>query len=150
MNYIGLSLLSSELFFKTGKKFLISYLSPTILFQALSLVMVFHSINIKNKYIIKIINFITPSVFSATFIHTIFFKIKMLKPFYDFISGFNEKLLFFKMYLISILIFIISIIIDNFRLLLFKILKIKEFCLYIEKFFPKVFNKALSLLKIFY
>jgi surface polysaccharide O-acyltransferase-like enzyme len=60
INYIGFSLLSSEIFFITKKKLLISYLSPTILFQALSLVMIFSSIKITNKLLIKIIKFITP------------------------------------------------------------------------------------------
>ena len=94
MNYIGFSLLSSEIFLRTGNNFLINYLSPTILFQALSLVMIFHSINIKNKSIIKVIKFTTPLVFGATFIHLILFKFKIF-IFFFYSNAFNEKFLFF-------------------------------------------------------
>lgn len=149
MNYIGFSLLSSEIFFRTGNNFLINYLSPTILFQALSLVMIFHSINIKNKSIIKVIKFITPLVFSATLIHLILFKFKIV-IFFFYSNGFNEKFLFFKIYLISLIVFIICIIIDFFRLLLFNFLRIREFCIVIENFFPKVFNKLLLFIKLSY
>ena len=74
INYIGFSFLSSEIYFRTGKRFLISYISPTILFQALSLVMIFYSIHINNLYLIKVIKFITPLVFSSTLIHSTVFS----------------------------------------------------------------------------
>ena len=104
INYTGFSLLNSEVFFKTGKTFLINYLSPTVLFQALSLVIIFHSINIKNKHIIKIIKFINPLIFSVTFIHLILFSIKhkIVISFFDEIRRFNNKYLFFKIYIASI------------------------------------------------
>ena len=76
INYIGFSLLSSEIFFITKNTLLISYISPTILFQAISLVMIFYSLNITNEYLIKIIKFITPLTFSAILIHSSLFTIK--------------------------------------------------------------------------
>lgn len=143
INYIGLSFLSSEIFFITGNKFLISYLSPTILFQALSLVMIFYSIEIENKYIIKIIKFVTPSVFSVTLIHSTLFslRLKIVLYLFESIRKLNSKFLFFKIYVASLIVFIFCVIIDFFRLLLFKILKIREICLFIERVFPKVFDK---------
>ena len=148
INYIGFSFLSSEIFFITGKKFLISYLSPTILFQALSLVRVFYSFKIANKHIIKIIKFMTPLVFSTTLIHSIIFglRIKKILTLFESIKDLKNNFLFFKIYIISVLVFIFCIIIDYFRLLLFKILKIRDICQSIETIFPKVFDKFLLLI----
>ena len=77
INYIGFSFLTSEIYFITGRNILICNLSPTILFQAFSLVMIFYSIKITNKYLIKIIKFITPSIFSATLLNSKFHFVKI-------------------------------------------------------------------------
>ena len=145
INYIGFSFLSSEIFFITGKRFLVSYLSPTILFQAISLVMLFYSINITNTLTIKIIKFITPSIFSVILIQQTLFSlnIKIVLSLFELIKESNNTFLFFKIYIVSVIIFIFCIIIDFFRLLLFKILKIREICQYIEKIFPQIFDKFL-------
>lgn len=145
INYIGFSFLSSEIFFITGNRFLISYISPTILFQALSLVMIFNSINIENRKIIKILKFITPLTFSVTLIHSILFsfKPKIVLSTFESIRKFNNKFLFFKIYIVSVFIFILCIIIDFFRLSLFKMLKIREISIFIEIIFPKIFDKFL-------
>ena len=152
INYIGFSFLSSEIYFRTGKRFLISYISPTILFQALSLVMIFYSIHINNLYLIKVIKFITPLVFSSTLIHSTVFtlKFKFVLSFFKTIREFNNDFLFVKIYIMSLLFFILCILIDYFRLLLFQLLKIREFCLFIENFFPKAINKLLTFIKIIY
>ena len=152
INYIGFSLLSSELFFITNKRVLICYLSPTILFQAFCLVMVFHSININNKYIIKILKFIAPLTFSVTLIHynLITLNVKIASYLFSFIRGFKNGFLFFKIYIISLIIFIFCIALDYFRLLLFKFLKIKELCEFIENFFPKALNKLFIFIKKYY
>ena len=149
INYIGFSFLSSEIFFITGKKYLINYISPTTLFQALSLVMIFYSIEIKNKYIIKIIKFMTPLVFSVTLIHLILFTInlKIVLSFFRSIRELKNTLIFFKIYIISIIIFMLSILIYFFRLMIFNIFKIREICLFIERIFPKVFDKFLLIKK---
>ena len=149
INYIGFSFLSSEIFFITRKRDLICYLSPTILFQALSLVMLFYSIKITNKYIIKIIKYITPLVFSVTLIHSILFSLKpkIILFLFESIRKLNNNLFFFKIYLISTFVFIICLIIDFFRLLFFKLFKINEICLFIERIFPIVFDKFILIIK---
>ena len=143
INYIGFSFLTSEIYFITGRNILICNLSPTILFQAFSLVMIFYSIKITNKYLIKIIKFITPSIFSATLLHLMIFRLKTLKVLHLFesIRKLNSEFHFVKIYIVSILVFIFCIILDFFRLLLFKIFKIREICLFIERIFPKIFDK---------
>ena len=147
INYVGFSLLSSEMFFATKKKLLISYLSPTILFQAFSLVMIFSSIKITNKFLIKIIKFITPLTFSATLIHSILFSIKIniVLFLFESIRQFNINFLILKIYMLSIIIFIFCILIDYFRLLLFKIIRIREICFSLEKLFPKLIDRIFKL-----
>ena len=142
INYIGFSLLSSEIFFIKKNTLLISYPSPTILFQAISLVMLFYSIKITNIFLIKIIKFITPLTFSATLIHSSLFSIKPKLVLFLFESIRQlRKYIFLEIYLLSLIIFIFCILIDYFRLLLFKIMRIREICLSLEKIFPKIIDR---------
>ena len=111
--YLCASFLSSEFFFALKNKLLIEYISPTIVLQALSLVILFSQLNIKNKCTIKIISFFNPLTFS----------------------------LFFKIYGIAIILFIFFAFIDYLRLLLFKLLRVKKICLFIESKFPIIIDK---------
>ena len=98
--YLCSSFLSSELFFALNNQILINYISPTIVLQALSLVILFSQLNIKNKWTIKIISFFNPLTFNVTIIHlrpmsinTIFKKIL-----FNWVNKLNDNLLFFKIY----------------------------------------------------
>ena len=150
INYISFSFLTSEIFFITRKYTLINYLSPTILFQALSLVMFFNSIKITNKHIIKIITFITPMVFSVTLIHLKIFslKLKIVLSLFGTIKRLNNRFLFFKIYFLSTIIFLLCLLIDFFRLSLFQILRIRKICIFTETIFPKIFDFVLSTKKL--
>ena len=84
--YIFSSIFSSEIYFillKNNKNYyglIISYLSPTIVLQAISLIMIFSKLKINNKFILKIISFFTPLTFSTLLIHCILLS----KSFYIF------------------------------------------------------------------
>ena len=123
--------MSSEIFFISKKIFLISYLSPTILFGALSLIIIFYTISITNSLIIKIIKFITPLVFSVTLFHCRLLSLKFNIVLLLFKSIKGENYNFFKIYLVSILVFLFCITIDFMRSILFKALKIREISLFI-------------------
>ena len=144
--YFFVSFLNVELHIKLKKTsskipntILINYLSPTIIVQAISLVMYFSKLNINNKFIQKVISFFTPLTFNTTLIHIRFFQEKSLfqHKFINWVKGFDYKYIIFKIYALSIIIYIICSFIDYLRLLLFKILKIREFCLFISKIFQK-------------
>ena len=150
--YIISSFISSEIYFKLLKikskipnKILISYLSPTMLLQAISLILLFSKINIQNKLFIKIISFLTPLNFSAQLLHARLFKtkIKLIHILFKWINNFNENKLFFKLYGISIFVYIICIFIDYLRFILFKIIKIRELSLFIERKVPQIIDKIL-------
>jgi surface polysaccharide O-acyltransferase-like enzyme len=141
--YISCSFLSSEIKFKLIKKkskkpnILISYNSPTILFQAISLILCISRINIKNTFTQKIISFFTPLNLSALFIHSRLFRtrIKIIKSLFKFVNEFRSDKIFFKIYGLSIIIYFLCIFIDYFRLIFFKLFKVREFCLLLEKKF---------------
>ena len=141
--YLCSSFLSSELFFALNNQILIDYISPTIVLQALSLVILFSQLNIKNKLIIKIISFFNPLTFSVTIIHLRPMSINTIfqKNLFNYINKLNDNLLFFKIYGIGIILFIFFAFIDYLRLLLFKLLRVKKICLFIEDKFPLIIDK---------
>lgn len=139
--YIVTSFFTSEIYFKLLKlkkknsKIFISYLSPTILLQAVSLLMFFSRLNIKNNILIKIISIFTPLTFSVLPIHSFLLtsKINIMLIFFRWINTINFNMIFFKIYGLSIIFYFICIFIDYFRLKLFKLIKIKELILFLLK-----------------
>ena len=112
----------------------IDYLSPTILLEALSLIFIFSRLNIKNNIIKKVIEFFTPLTFNTTFIHIILFGENYLKNnLFKWIKTFSPNFVFYKIYGTAIIIYICCSLIDYLRLLIFKLLKIRDFCVFFEK-----------------
>ena len=151
LNFFLSTFFSSEFHYKLTKSksnkraILISYISPTVFIQALSLIMIFSKLNIENKILIKIISFFTPLTFSAQLIHTRLFgtKLKIVEILFKWVFMFNPKILFFKIYCVGVMVYFICICVDYIRLLIFKILKFRKFSLFIEKVIPELINKIL-------
>ena len=145
--YLCSSFFSYEIFFTTLKRIFIFYNSPTILIQAFSLILIFSRLNIKNCIMKKIISFFTPLTFNITLLHLrllsgqYYFSIK----FRAYFKELSPKFLLFKTYWLGLLIFLFCAFIDYFRFLLFKILKIKDFCILIENKFTILTQKLLNL-----
>ena len=145
--YLCSSFFSYEIFYTTLKAIFISYISPTIIIQALSLILFFSRLSIKNFLLKKIISFFTPLTFNITLIHyrlisgQFYYSIK----FREYFKKLNPKFLFFKTYGLGILIYLISAFIDYFRFLLFKIFGVKNFCIIIENKMPILTQKILNL-----
>ena len=152
--YLFLAFITSESFFILDninssfyyKKILYNYLSPTIIFEALSLIMMFSKLSINNKFTIKIISFFTPFTLNITLIH--------LRLFGESIITFNwlnklksNNIIFIVVYLYGIILYIFLGLIDYLRSKFFKILKIKQFCLFIENIFSKLMDNKITLLK---
>ena len=113
---------------------LINYASPTIVLQAISLIMLFSRFNINNKYIIKVIKFFTPLTFNVTLSHLRIFQEKIFKvqKFFDWALNLAPNERFYKTIIAGTVIYIIFALIDYLRLLLFNQLRIKKICLLIE------------------
>ena len=139
--YLIASLLSSEYIFysfrknKIPNKIFLQYFSPTIIIQAISLIFFFSNLKLRNKYLIKVITFFNPLNFNVTLIHSriFYFQTPTVLKFYEFIKSLTPKFLFFKIYGLSTLIYFASAFFDYFRFLLFKVLRIRYLCYYIEK-----------------
>ena len=115
-------------------KLLMEYYSPTIMIQAFSLIFFFKNLQIKNKYLIKIIMFLNPLNFNVSLIHLRIFRsnLKFNNKLFIYIKQMSHDYLFFKIYGISFIIYFICAFVDYLRHLLFKLLKIRQLCIYIE------------------
>jgi surface polysaccharide O-acyltransferase-like enzyme len=120
--------------YKFPNKILLQYFSPTIVIQALSLIFFFSSLDITNKYLIKILLFFNPLNFNVTLIHMRIFnsKTSIVNKFFKYIELLRPKHLFFKIYFLSTITYFLCAFFDYIRYLIFKILKIRKFCIYIE------------------
>lgn len=113
---------------KLGKRFnLLSYTSPTILSISLSLLILFHKIELKNKFIINLVKFVSPLAFSVYLIHTNkLIYIHILMNSCSKLAEMNTAVMVLGVLGIAIAIFMVCIFIDYFRLLMFKKLKINK------------------------
>ena len=106
--YLIISFISSEYIIYNTRKYkfqyfmFISYSSPIIIIQALSLIFFFSKLNINNKYLVKVITFLYPLNFSTNIIHTRFFfsNAQSSISFFKFINSLAPKNLFFKKFCI--------------------------------------------------
>ena len=152
--YLCSSFFSYEVFFIILKRkyqifcqVFICYISPTVLLQAISLILVFSRLNIKNFFMKKIISFFTPLTFNITLLHlrlmseNYYYSLKFI----EYFKKLHPKFLLFKTYGLAILIYLFCAFIDYFRFLLFKILKIKELCIWIENKLPILIQNIINL-----
>ena len=97
---------------------------------------------------IKIISFLSPLTFSVLPIHEHLFQSKtnIIIILFNWIFMFKTKFIFFKIYGVGTLIYFICAFIDYLRFLIFKILKIKQFSLFLEKKFPSLIDEIISLM----
>ena len=133
---IGIYLRILKLKFNIPNDLFLSYLSPTILLQAISLLKFFSKLEIHNNLIKNVILFLNPLNFSVILIHGRLFpaNIILVKKFFNSIRNYKENV-FLIIYLFGIYIYIICILFDYLRLFLFKLLKIRYFCVLIENLF---------------
>ena len=127
---------------KISSNLFINYLSPTIVLEALSLVFIFSRLKITINIIKKTIVFLTPLTFNTTLIHSILFGDNYLRnSLLKWIKTFSPNYVFYKIYGMAILIFIGCSLIDYLRFLIFKILKIRDLCVFFENQYPKLIDK---------
>ena len=139
--YVVTSFFSSEfIFYNSHKKnfpakLFLEYVSPTTFIQALSLIFFFSDLKINNKHFQKVLIFLNPLNLNVTLIHSRIFRfnIPKTKKFFRYIESLKPKYLFFKIYGISIIIYLICASLDLLRFLLFKAFKIRNLSNYIEK-----------------
>lgn len=107
----------------------LSYTSPVAVGQAICLLLFFSNIKVNNKILVKLINFVTPTIFSVYIIHVhpvVFWKI--LKDAFIGLTEYNLFVSFVLIIAISLAIFIGCIALDYIRIIIFKLLKINKLC----------------------
>jgi len=121
-----------------GSGILISYLSPTIFMVAVLFLLVFTRINLKHH---KLIAFFVPVSFGVYLIHVHpLIWSYVVKDFAVGFASFNPVLMVLAVIGSAVVIYIVCLLIDYIRLLLFRLLKIRPLLLKIEN---KIKNKLI-------
>lgn len=86
--------------------------------------------NIKNKLVQRIINYLNPLNFSVILIHGRLFLYKKIskKLFFHLTNDYKGTFIITKIYSLAIFVYIFSVLFDYLRLSLFKLLKIRNLC----------------------
>ena len=92
-----------------------------------------------NKFAIKIISFFTPFTLNITLIHFRLFDERIIT--FNWLNKLNSNIIFIAIYQHALFLYIFFGLIDYLRSIFFKILKIKQFSLFIEDKFSKLMNK---------
>lgn len=98
--------------------------------------MMFSKLSINNKIMIKIISFYTPLTLNALFLHSRLFNEKFISL--NWMNKLKPNIICLTIYQLGIIIFFFCASIDYLRAILFKYLKIKQFCIAIENKFSKL------------
>ena len=83
------------------------YINPVVLFQSISLLIIFSKLKIKSIFFKKIISFFTPLVFGVLLFHTYIFrfKIKIFVNFFNELKQMNDNYYFYFMIFYAIFFF---------------------------------------------
>ena len=84
--------------------------------------------------------FFYPLTLNIALIHSRLFRLDVLQKQYFFrmVKQLEGNFLFYKLYLLSVVVYIFCGIFDYFRVIIFKIFKVRELSLFIENIFPKL------------
>lgn len=146
--YFNCSLISYKIFSRLLKtnsnipnSILMNYIAPTTIIQAISLLIVFSSINVSNKYFQKLIIFFYPLTINIALIHSRLFRLEITKEtFLKWVKKLDNDFLFLKLYLLSIAVYIFCGIMDILRAIIFKILKLRKLSQFLENEIPNIIN----------
>lgn len=119
----------------------ISYTSPTILGIAVMMLLLFANMPVKNVAR-RIIKFSAPSAFGVYIIHTqpLFYN-NILKDRFINIANLDTWVIPFAVLGVAIAIFVIGVIIDKLRIMLFKLIKVEKIAKLIEYYVRKSIRK---------
>ena len=111
---------------KTAKgTWFISYISPFIVYISLNVLLLFKNIEIKNGIISKILIYISSASFGVYIIHShrLIYDY-VLKNAFTFLNECNGIIIFLGIILFMTLIYIVCMVLDKLRVIIFKVFKI--------------------------
>ena len=129
----------------------VEYNSPSSVIIALCFIYMLSNIDIKSNILHKIISFFAPLTFGIYLIHNhLIVRTKVFSKNYILLLKYqNYKLLLFEGFE-SLKIFIFASLIDYIRFLVFKILRIREICIFISNYIDTISNKILFIFEFIY
>ena len=129
----------------------VEYNSPSSVIIALCFIYMLSNIDIKSNILHKIISFFAPLTFGIYLIHNhLIVRTKVFSKNYIWLLKYqNYKLLLFEGFE-SLKIFIFASLIDYIRFLVFKILRIREICIFISNYIDTISNKILFIFEFIY
>ena len=120
----------------------VDYCCPSEVIISISIIMLFLNINIKNKYLLKIISFFAPLTYGVYLIHNhLLVRIRLIRKYFLFLTKLKASHLFLMEILCSLVIFLICSLIDFLRLLIFKFCKIRQIIIFILKITTNIADK---------
>lgn len=122
----------------------VSYNGPFVLFEAISLMLIFKDFNIKNKYFTKIITFVSPLTFGVYLLHEMVFSREYIMRKIGFLTKYNVFLIVLFTFLFAVAIFSVCIIIEYIRVKVFKLCRINKL---VNKITKGLQNKVDDILK---
>ncbi len=113
---------------------LVNYISPTMVIAAVMAVCLFAKINVKHKFLAGLITFFSSSAFSVYLIHdNNYFRDNIIVGAFKAIGDYSPAMLVLTVLAIALGIFVVCVLIDKVRVLLFKLLHIEKLCDLIQK-----------------
>lgn len=113
----------------------VNYTSPTILLAGICLLLFFAGIEVKKQSARKIISVFATTSFSVYILHIhTWVWGELVNRFKDF-GTLPTRIMLFKILKWAVIIYFVCSLIDAIRIKIFRVIKIKEYCQYIEKRF---------------
>lgn len=132
-------------FIKSPKKKIdlnIDYCSPAEVIISFSIIMIFSNINIKNKYLIKMISFFAPLTYGVYLIHNhLLVRNYIIKNNFQWLTKMKLYNFFIIEILCSFVVFLLCSLIDFIRLLIFNTLKVRQIIIIILKIIKNFIDK---------
>lgn len=121
---------------------LVKYVSPTIVLMAIGFLCWFSKMKCSPS-LAPVVSFFSLSAFSVYLIHeNIFVRSSLVSKIHTLIGDFNFVLLTLSIVFFALMIFLVCILIDKLRIMLFKVIKIDKLIIKIESLVKTILNTA--------
>lgn len=130
---------------------IVEYTSPSSVIISICFIILFSKLIIKTKLFEKIISFFAPLTYGVYLIHNHILVLRyVIKDNYSWLLKYSFLKLLLLEILESLKIFVVSSFIDYLRFILFKLLRIKQLCVYFSNLIYIISNAVLFIFELFY
>ena len=127
------------------------YTAPSCVINAICFIIIFSKLNIKSKVLQKIISFYSPLTYGVYLLHNHkIVRLNIILKDYKWLLQYKGYKLLLLEAIESLKIFLFCSFIDYMRFLLFKMLRIKQLCIFAFGLIEKISNKLLFIFEFIY